>query len=423
MSERMRRWVMWCVPALVLVVSARQEALGQVAARKVIAEGEVTANDVYVRSGDSLNHYTICKLSAGARVQIVGERGDWYEILPPSEAFSLISGDYVDSTDGRSGIVNGNNVRVRSGSVLNENKYTVQLLLDKGAEVTIRGRNPDGFLKIEPPTGATVWVSRSFVEKVSGARAHGESTAAAPADPVGAEARTQAGSSTGPTSAPSPAVATDPDAVITKSDALARIDTTPQRDDLARIDAAVNLELQKPVAERQLGAHLKRYEAVARQTEDVVAQKYAQARVTQVSDMIALIDTVRQMRRLEEEAASKRRGFQEGRAGIRTVTPSAPTGLDAQGVLRRSAVYPEGSPIERYRLVERVGGDDRTIAYIEVPGNSSLNAESLVGQYIGVRASARRWQQDSVHPLPIYVAGEFVILSESAEGDGASEAP
>ena len=52
--------------------------------------GEVTGNDVYVRSGPSLNHYTVCKLSAGDRLTIVGEQGGWYEILPPTAAFSYI---------------------------------------------------------------------------------------------------------------------------------------------------------------------------------------------------------------------------------------------------------------------------------------------------------------------------------------------
>ena len=67
--------------------------------RPVIGQGEVTTNDLYVRSGPSLNHYTIAKLNAGDRVNIVGESGDWVEILPPPGTFSLISADYVDSAD------------------------------------------------------------------------------------------------------------------------------------------------------------------------------------------------------------------------------------------------------------------------------------------------------------------------------------
>ena len=157
MSEKQGSWVICVVLAFTAseLLSVRA-AYAQAHDRPVIAEGEVNDDNVYVRSGDSLNHYTICKLNAGRRVKIVAERGEWYEILPPTEAFSLISGDYVDSADGTHGVVNGNNVRVRTGSMLNDNKYTVQLLLSKGAEVTILEKKPDGFLKIKPPPGATV---------------------------------------------------------------------------------------------------------------------------------------------------------------------------------------------------------------------------------------------------------------------------
>ncbi|GAG00500.1 unnamed protein product, partial [marine sediment metagenome] len=71
--------------------------------------GEVTGNDVYVRSGGSLNHYPVCKLKAGDRLTIVSGRGNWYEILPPEGVFSLISGEYVDTVDNKDGVVNGNN--------------------------------------------------------------------------------------------------------------------------------------------------------------------------------------------------------------------------------------------------------------------------------------------------------------------------
>src|ERR1043166_9460223 len=80
------------------------------APRQVIGEAEINTNDVYVRSGDSLNHYTIIKLKAGDHVTVVGERGDWYEILPPEGAFSLVSGDYVDSKEENKGVINGANV-------------------------------------------------------------------------------------------------------------------------------------------------------------------------------------------------------------------------------------------------------------------------------------------------------------------------
>ena len=142
--------------------------------------GEVTGNDVYVRSGPSLNHYPVCKLDAGGRVTIVGEQGDWYEIEPPSDTFSYISSDFVDTPDDRTGVVNGNNVRVRAGSSLVKHKYTVQTKLSKGTEVSILGRNPDGFLQIVPPEGVTLWISKEFVAEVPQGRRQVDTVASAP---------------------------------------------------------------------------------------------------------------------------------------------------------------------------------------------------------------------------------------------------
>jgi len=122
--------------------------------RPVIATGEVVGDDVYVRSGPSMNHYTVCKLDAGQRVAILGERGAWYEIIPPEGVSSLISGEYVDSPDGKTGVVNGNNVRVRAGSLLNGSKYTVQTMLSRGADVTIVGKDPRRVLADHPPFGS-----------------------------------------------------------------------------------------------------------------------------------------------------------------------------------------------------------------------------------------------------------------------------
>ena len=79
----------FAVASLFVVLTAE----GQPTAR--IGDGEVTADNVYVRSGPSTNHYTICKLSAGDRVTIISQRGEWYEILPPNGAFSLVSGEFV----------------------------------------------------------------------------------------------------------------------------------------------------------------------------------------------------------------------------------------------------------------------------------------------------------------------------------------
>ena len=404
------RLSLWTVGFAALVVSAT--ALGQTSptskevghpsgaqtpeTRPVMGEGEVTANDVYVRSGDSMNHYTVSKLKAGDRVSVVSERGEWYEILPPEGTFSLISGDFIDTTDNQNGVVNGDNVRVRAGSLLNENKYTVQTLLAKGTPVSILGRNPDGFVRIKPPTGATLWVNRSYVHLRSGGTIQPakESVGASPsqADAVGAvtsaaeSAKKLAVPMTGPAS-------------------------TTWRRQLEEIDVAARAELAKPVSERRLEPFVARYQPIADQSEDDFAHQYALARIEQVKTMGDLTSAVERVRKLDGEAETKRREFLAARATIPEFVPAqTPTGIEIQGELRVSALYPPGSTVRRFRLIDPTGESNRTIGYVEILADSGISVEEYLGRYVGVRASTQRVQTGGVNPVPIYIARELVLL-------------
>lgn len=358
--------------------------------------GEVIANDVYVRSGDSTNHYTICKLNAGDRVAIVSERGEWYEILPPPGTFSLVSGDYVDSADGRTGIINGDNVRMRAGSLLNDNKYTVQGMLNKGDTVTILGPNPDGFLRIAPPPQATLWISKQYVA------APGSGSLASSIPPTtGTKPLTTGAAPLGsPLAGSMPAKPSTPIAT-----------GGYWRDQLLALDEAIRQELAKAPAERDLPALIDRYRPISEQSEDEYAKQYALARLSELENMNALKAAIESVRGLGEQAEARRREFLEGRATIPPPeTEPIPAGIEIQGELRVSALYPPGSSVRRYRLIDPGAERDRTLAYVEIPQELPLNVEEFVGKYVGVRASERRLQQGGVNPIPIYIATELILM-------------
>ena len=84
------------VASLVILV----EAAGQVPARPPVGQGEVTGNDVYVRSGESANPYPVGKPIAGARVTTVVERGEWHETKTPAGTLRSIHGDEVATSYG-----------------------------------------------------------------------------------------------------------------------------------------------------------------------------------------------------------------------------------------------------------------------------------------------------------------------------------
>ena len=381
--------------------------------RTVLGQGEVTGNNVYIRSGNSLNHYEICKLSAGDRVTIVGEKDGWYEIHPPDGVFSLISGDYVDTADDKNGVVNGDKVRVRAGSLLNDRKYTIQTKLSKGTEVSILGRNPDGFLRIVPPPGVTLWISGDYVTRVPEGRVRSEPTTTTPqkvsdrpvvpADSLSAEAK------------PRPAAPRN----AGSASLLAALPPTRERRELLRIDADTDAELAKPVLERRLEPLIERYRKAGEVEEDEFAKRYAAARIEQLQRLGEVAETLRRVRELDEQTEAQRREFMRTRATMTDIPVPTPSALDAQGELRVSALYPPGSQRERYRLVDAATPPGRTIAYVDIPAGSGLDASAYVGRYVGVRAAQKRLQRGGVNPVPIYVARELVLLEPAgATADG-----
>lgn len=389
-------------------------AWAQAPAKPVLGSGEIASNDVYIRCGASLNHYPVCKLNAGARVTIVGEEADWYEILAPEGTFSFISGDYVDTPDGKTGVVNGDKVRVRAGSNLPDFaklKYAVQQQLSKGAAVTILGRDPDGFLRIKPPAGTTAWVSRAFVSVTEADGMRHAKSAAAPgpegAASTGANPAASEHTPDGAVTAPGTAAPTD--------SSLAGTPSMPSRQTLDEIDAATRTELAKPPLERQFDPLIERYQAFAATAGDDVARRYAEARIEQLTNMAALVGTVQKMRALTTEVEAKRNEFLIQRGNIRESLPPIPDALDAQGELRVSAVYPPGSTPARYRLLDTFGGVERTIGYVEIPPGSPIQVDAYLGRYVGVLATAKRLQQGGVNAVPIYVAGDLTLLQPKEE--------
>jgi hypothetical protein len=390
--------VSFATVALILGMGARWTVVHGQEAAETPTVATINAGDVYVRSGDSMNHYTISKLQAGDKVTVVGERGEWLEILPPEGAFSLVSGDFVDTTDNTSGTINGDNVRVRAGSLLNENKYTVQTLLAKGTKVDILGRNADGFVRIKPPPGATVWVNRSFVNTGAGSdivvarKAPTNSTGEGVADasPALAITASQAGS--------------------VKKPAAAIVNAGLRRQ-LEETDEAARAELAKPIAERRFEPIIARYKPIADQTEDDFAREYAKARMEQAVNLAALASAIQKVNSLDEKAKSQRYESLAARSLIPEPTPlTEPAGIEVQGELRISALYPPGSPTPRYRLIDPVQGAERTIGYVEIPADAHMNVDAFLGRYVGIRASAQRIQTGGVNPIPIYITRELMLM-------------
>lgn len=407
LANTRRRTVQGCA-ATMLMMALSGATRAQEAARPVLRTAEVNANDVYVRSGDSTNHYTVCKLAAGDRVEVVSQRGEWVEILPPAAAFSLISGDYVDTSDDKTGVVSGNNVRVRAGSVLNDSKYTVQTMLGRGSTVTILGRNADGFLRIKPPATATLWIHSDFLAEAPGAVAPtAVSTSAAGSGPLDEDPAK--------IDRKSPSLASPVDVTTTANSVAADLAVSIWRRELEELDSAGSAEMEKDPGDRDFAPLLARYKAVMEQEDDEYARRYAEIRHAQIENIHSLAAAVSRVRALGAKADAQRQDFMDKRASLPRIAPDVPSGLTAQGELRVSALYPPGSTLRRYRLIDPNASFERTLGYVEIPTGRAIDVQGFIGRYVGVRASETRLQKGGVDPIPIYIAEELVLLEAPAK--------
>jgi hypothetical protein len=131
---------------------------------------EVTGNDVYIRTGNSINDYHSGKVNKGFRVMVVDEVLGWAKILPPDGSYSWISKSYVrvDAANPKSGVVTGDSVRVWAGSDYREplNSPGLQTKLNQGEIVEMMPDQPAGgdYFKIKPPVGAHLWISAEYLK-------------------------------------------------------------------------------------------------------------------------------------------------------------------------------------------------------------------------------------------------------------------
>ncbi|RME37981.1 MAG: hypothetical protein D6788_08370 [Planctomycetota bacterium] len=273
------------------------------------------------------------------------------------------------------------------------------------------GREPDGFLRIKPPKGVTVWIHRQFVQMLPGSAASLPTTGRSDIPSPGAGA--SKGGKGVPADTEKASLGTAAGAVSVEgrpSSALAAIADPTLRETLRGLDARAEAELKKPVEQRNFRPLIGEYEKVASGASDETGRRYARARLDQLRYMAKVVETLQELRRMNEKAESQRRRFLEERAELGSKLPPIPSDIDVQGELRTSALYPPGSQPRRFRLVDASGGRERTIGYVEIPPDAKIAVNDLVGRYVGVRASKKRLQAGAINPVPIYVAEDIVPL-------------
>ncbi len=121
----------------------------------------VVADSVNLRAGAGLDCEVVGQVARGDILTAIDAEGEWIRVQVPTGIYLWVYGQLVkDSTAAA-------RVMVRAGPGIN---YRVTGILNKGDPVKTVGTSPSGeWLKIEAPTGCSLWISSKYVEAVKSA--------------------------------------------------------------------------------------------------------------------------------------------------------------------------------------------------------------------------------------------------------------
>jgi hypothetical protein len=430
-------------------------------------EGEVTGSNVYVRSGAGISHYPTTKLNTGDRVLVLDEKFGWYRIVPPDKSFSYIDRALVERIEGTDlAAVKQDRVFVRAGSHLVSRKSATQVVLNRGVQVEIIGE-ADGFYKIKPPHSAAVFVSKQYIRSVpkplctgllerymTQPRAAENARAATPLDsPLASSNRTPPVSPIGSPISTTDELAAEPPPLVESSDASAIVDSKPigvepsmmdlQEDapaaapqesealaggeetsrtteSLARIEADLKQTMEQSPSMRDLASLIERYQQFAGQAGESAFAKYAIARVEQLKNLDAIRKAKNRFAADADEIDAYRSRMGAERMKImRARAEAALIKYDLEGELRRSYAFaPEK---RRYRLVDPQ--QQATIAYIDVPVDVHADVEHMIGRFVGIRVSGRRYSQAARIPIAVAASITDLTLRNSSQAPESGKSP
>ncbi|MBU1693403.1 MAG: SH3 domain-containing protein, partial [Verrucomicrobia bacterium] len=155
MKRRIAILVVWCLMA------------GWAGAESV----RVVGQRVNLRARADLKAEVVGQVADGDLLEARSIQEEWVEVVPPESVDLWIHKDFVQG-----GKVVASELKVRAGPGIN---YSVVATLDRGASVSVRGEFME-WLKIVPPSNASLWVSKSYVESGRAARAPSPSEPVAP---------------------------------------------------------------------------------------------------------------------------------------------------------------------------------------------------------------------------------------------------
>lgn len=136
----------------------------------------ITTDKLNVRSRPDMNSLRVGQVTLDDALRGVEQLPGWHKILPPADAFCLVSAQHIKQDAAGRGVVEvseGSNLVVHAGSTVQTVDPKVsekQALLAPGAEVEILGQEGDWY-RIKPPPEVYVYVVADYVERITGEQA------------------------------------------------------------------------------------------------------------------------------------------------------------------------------------------------------------------------------------------------------------
>lgn len=381
-------------------------------------DAEIAANDVYVRSGPGSNYYPTTKLHAGDKVRALGEQFGWIKIAPPTGSFSYVDMTMVDKTGPTTGKVKVENLRVYAGSSLSTKKRELQAMLAKDAAVTIAG-DADGFYKIEPPSGAVLWVSGQFVrrpgDKTPLVKPAVQDTGHVPIRPKPAAGATDGGTTGLPTvpggtmgtrtgSTPATTPPAGPTVKVGEREPDRWTPFVSSGSTGAQLTAA-EAELRTVLKKQeftiaQLETLRSRFEAIASQEGDAVATAVAKTRIKQLTDRIEILAARQRIaeERKDLDAYRTQLGEDRDRIKARAAANADSATVMFKGLLRVSLLFP--TSMGRFRLADPAD-PQTTVAYIDVPEELRSKAKQYLDEPVTVKVRTQAFNDNLRVPVAV----------------------
>jgi hypothetical protein len=336
--------------------------------------GTVNGTEVYIRSAASMVAYPCAKVSKPASVTVVGKQGDWLEILPPSDTFSVVDKTMVQPDAGNQSGTIKQDTFARAGGALRSNDFTaLQVKLKAGEKIKITGEIGD-YYRIVPPAGAHLYISARYVDMPGAGSPIARTTLIKPADNASGSVLKSLDTETiTKTSTTTSAPAINPESM----DQVARFQAVEKKLQDAFKGPAEKINVQDLLADYQdLKITNKRLKDIAD-----YRIKFLQNILDMRSRHLATEDLIAQ--------EAKNQGDIDREIGkIITRTPAdLPQQPTAQGVLVESALFQGGATgPKKYTLRDPVF--QRIDAYVQC-SSGAINLQDYVGKAIAVKGTTK----------------------------------